>query len=173
MAKRIAVMAVLTLAACGAQQTETTAPETTTTEVNQLGPAIHIERDPTEHLDEALTRATSTTTTTRASRSRPPTTRPQRPAMVGGRVYGVRVVSSTAYCLTSRTADGGRGYVGSVAMNGVPFGSRWLVRSGPMAGQVLEVNDRIGHSSEFDVWMPSCDAAITYGRRQIEVERVG
>lgn len=80
----------------------------------------------------------------------------------------VRRVSSTAYCLTSRTADGGRGYVGSVAMNGVPMGSRWQVDG----GGTYTVNDRIGHSSGFDVWMPSCAAALEYGRRSVTVRRV-
>lgn len=79
-----------------------------------------------------------------------------------------RRVSSTAYCLTSRTASGGRGYVGSVAMNGVPIGSRWQVDG----GGTYTVNDRIGHGSGFDVWMPSCAAALEYGRRTITVRRV-
>lgn len=83
-----------------------------------------------------------------------------------------RTVDSTAYCLTSRTADGGHGYVGSVAMNGQPFGSRWRVLTGPAAGRELVVTDRIGHGSSFDIWMPSCAAADAYGRHNITIERV-
>ncbi len=93
------------------------------------------------------------------------------PAPVVGTGH-VRTVSSTAYCLRSRTADGGRGYDGSVAMNGVPFGSKWKALTGPRAGQVFTVNDRIGHSSQFDIWMSSCAAALQYGRKEIQIERV-
>ena len=105
----------------------------------------------------------STTTTARASRSRTRTT------TAAPRAYGVRLVSSTAYCLRTPTADGGRGYVGSAAMNGVPLGSRWRVVE---TGREYTINDRIGHGSGFDIWMPTCEAAIQYGRRTITVERV-
>ena len=57
-------------------------------------------------------------------------------------------------------------------MNGVPFGSKWKVLSGPMAGRTFTVNDRIGHSSQFDIWMASCDACYQYGRKTIDIERV-
>lgn len=83
------------------------------------------------------------------------------------------MVSSTAYCLTGRMASGRRVYVGAVAMNGEPFGARWEVLSGPLRGRVLIVEDRIGHSSQFDVAMPGdCPAAVRYGRRTIEIRRV-
>lgn len=96
------------------------------------------------------------------------------PAAVAPRpVSGVRSVSSTAYCLTGTMANGRRVYSGAVAMNGVPFGSRWEVLSGPWAGRVLTVADRIGHGSQFDVAMPgNCRAAINYGRRTIKIRRV-
>jgi 3D (Asp-Asp-Asp) domain-containing protein len=83
-----------------------------------------------------------------------------------------RSVHSTAYCLTSRTASGGRGYDGSVAMNNVPLGSKWYVHTGPMAGRTFTVNDRIGSGSQFDIWMSTCDACRQYGSRNIEIERV-
>lgn len=52
-------------------------------------------------------------------------------------------------------------------MNGVPFSSRWRVVE---TGQVLTVEDRIGSGSEFDIWMPSCRAAIQYGRKTVHIE---
>lgn len=81
-----------------------------------------------------------------------------------------RSVQSTAYCLTGSTANGGRPYSGSVAMNDVPMGSRWRVVE---TGQTYTVNDRIGHGSSFDIAMPGrCTDALNYGRRSLTVERV-
>jgi hypothetical protein len=85
----------------------------------------------------------------------------------------VRSVDSTAYCLRGTMANGEQVHDGAVAMNNVPFGARWKVLSGSMAGRIFTVKDRIGHSSEFDIWMSSCDAAWYYGRQQIHIERVG
>lgn len=67
-------------------------------------------------------------------------------------------------------ASGEKVHRGAVAMNGVPFGSRWLVLE---TGQIYVVKDRIGHGSEFDVAMPGdCEAARRYGRRIIHVQRL-
>jgi hypothetical protein len=79
-----------------------------------------------------------------------------------------RRVSSTAYCLTGTMANGQRAHYGAVAMNGVPFGTRVAILSGPRAGTTVVVKDRIGHSSGFDLAYPgNCSAAIQYGRRNI------
>lgn len=165
--------ALALLASCGPPRqvdhtVNATGPTTTTS-----SPPFH---DPTTGIHEALARAT---TTTRPSRSRSRPTNPSGHATGGTanpaqpRAYGVRLVSSTAYCLTGTMANGQRVYAGAVAMNGEPFGSRWLVHTGPLAGQTLTVADRIGHSSAFDIAMPAdCPAAIRYGRRQITIERV-
>ena len=69
-------------------------------------------------------------------------------------------------------ADGNTVYYGAVAMNGVPFGTKYQILSGTEAGQVKTVEDRIGSGSEFDIWMGSCDQAIQYGRQQINIQRV-
>ena len=82
-------------------------------------------------------------------------------------------VSSTAYCLQGTMANGQTVHAGAVAMNGPAFGTQYRVLNGPMAGSVLTVSDRIGHSSQFDVWMASCDAAIAYGRQTITIQQVG
>lgn len=85
----------------------------------------------------------------------------------------MRLVSSTAYCLTGRMANGQRVYDGAVAMNGEPFGARFEILDGPRAGSVLTVADRIGHGSQFDVAMPGdCAGARRYGRRSIHIRRV-
>lgn len=105
----------------------------------------------------------------RVSRSAPRTTvaRPKLPVSATGET---RRVSSTAYCLTGTMASGKRVYSGAVAMNGMPFGSRWYAVE---LGRTFTVEDRIGHSSQFDIWMPSCRAALDYGRRTLTIRRVG
>lgn len=82
-------------------------------------------------------------------------------------------MSSTAYCLTGRMASGRFTYYGAAAMNGVPLGSRYQVLSGPRSGTTLVVEDRIGHSSGFDIAYPgNCGAATSYGRRTITIQQV-
>ena len=83
-----------------------------------------------------------------------------------------RRVTSTGYCLEGTTASGVPVGTGMVAMNGVALGSRWRIHDGPYAGTTLEVTDRIGHSTEFDIWFDDCADAMAYGRRTITVERV-
>lgn len=96
------------------------------------------------------------------------------PSAVQSSAGSTRQVSSTAYCLTGTMASGRRVYWGAVAMNGVPFGSRWEILSGSLRGRVLTVGDRIGHGSGFDVAMPgACGAARQYGRQAITIRRVG
>lgn len=168
--KRLAVAGALALAACG------TTPDAT---IVAAGPANDTNARPVarwEHGDEYHP-PRATTTTTRAARSRPRPAPAPADRRAGGdvpRAYGVRLVSSTAYCLTGTMANGQRVYRGAVAMNGVPFGTRYRIIDGPLAGQVLTVADRIGHSSQFDIAMPGdCAAARRYGRRTITVEHVG
>jgi hypothetical protein len=69
-------------------------------------------------------------------------------------------------------ANGEHVHAGAVAMNSVAMGTRWKVLDGPLGGGVFEVKDRIGHGSEFDVWVPSCDTAKQYGRHQVDVQLV-
>lgn len=105
-----------------------------------------------------------TTTSTTTS-----TTIPSAPTAARG---GIRRVVSTGYCLEGTTASGVPVGPGMVAMNGVALGSRWRVHDGPLRGSTLEVTDRIGHSTEFDIWFDDCADAVAYGRRTIGVERV-
>lgn len=81
-------------------------------------------------------------------------------------------MDSTAYCLTGIMASGQPVYEGAAAMNDVPLGTQYRVIDGPRAGEVFTIEDRIGHSSEFDIAYPGdCDAAIRYGRRTINIAR--
>lgn len=104
----------------------------------------------------------------------PPDPPPAEPAPGPAPASGpARRVNSTAYCLTGTMANGRRVFHGAVAMNGVAFGTRWRILDGPLAGRVLTVADRIGHSSQFDVAMPGdCQAARRYGRRTVTIERL-
>jgi len=85
----------------------------------------------------------------------------------------IRTVESTAYCLRGTMANGRRTHDGAVAMNGVPFGTRFRILSGPLRGKIVTVEDRIGSGSQFDIWMSSCSAARQYGRRTIRIEQLG
>lgn len=63
---------------------------------------------------------------------------------------------------------------GDVAMRPpVPFGTRYLIHSGPFAGKVVTVADRIGDgNTEFDIWQSNCDTALAYGYQDITIERL-
>lgn len=121
----------------------------------------------------ATTEPTPSSVTTLGARQRAP--RPGRrptPATVESRLAWPRSVISTAYgpgCGAGPTASGKEPYVGSAAMNGVPFGSRWRVVE---TAAVYTVEDRIGHGSGLDIYMASCAAARRYGRRGVHLERL-
>lgn len=82
-----------------------------------------------------------------------------------------RTVSSTAYApgcgASGRTANGEWPTVGGVASNSLPMNSKWEVQE---SGRVFRVNDT---GAAFDIYMTSCSAAVTYGRRTIHIRRVG
>lgn len=148
----VAIVILATTAAHAVVARPTPAYKSETPAIPATFPQISVPTD--THL---LSRATSTTSTT---------TTPPAPSHR-------RVVDSTAYCDHGVTASGEWTSGGMVAMNNIEFGAKWRVLDGPMAGRVFRVADRIGHSSTFDVWLPTCDEARQYGRRSIEIERVG
>lgn len=82
-------------------------------------------------------------------------------------------VSSTSYCQGGTTASGMQTYVGEVAGNIWPLGTKLLILSGEHAGEVVTVEDHIGWGSSLDFFDPSCHSAIEYGREQIRVEGIG
>ena len=96
----------------------------------------------------------------------------RRPACQGRATASQLRVTSTAYALRGTMANGERVHEGAVAMNCIPFGTRYRVLDGPRAGALLTVKDRIGHGSDFDIWMPTRSVALTYGRQLITVHRV-
>lgn len=119
--------------------------------------------------------ATSTTARVRAQAAGTPATAarrwPARSEVVERRAGAVRV-SSTAYCLTGTMANGRRTHRGAVAGNRWPLGTRLRVSPSPV-GEVVVVEDRIGHGSELDFALPGdCAAARAWGRRTVTVEVV-
>lgn len=85
------------------------------------------------------------------------------------------VGGATAYCQSGRMADGTYTRVGSVAMNSVRLGTRIRVvgrQAGPGGRRKFTVRDRIGYGSLLDFYMPSCSAAVAWGRRHVRY-RVG
>jgi 3D (Asp-Asp-Asp) domain-containing protein len=104
----------------------------------------------------------------RGSRSRAPAAPSppaKRPAVVR-RSAGSRL-SVTCYVWTgNRTASGVWPRVGMAAGNRWPFGTRLLVEG---VGVVM-VTDRIGHSSQLDLFMSSRSACLRFGRKQLRVQ---
>lgn len=82
-------------------------------------------------------------------------------------------VSSTSYCQSGTTASGKRTYVGEVAGNIWPLGTKLKILSGEHAGEIVTVEDRIGAHSQLDFFTWSCADAWKYGREQIKVEELG
>lgn len=123
--------------------------------------------------------ASGTTTTTarrvapRASRS---AQRPAAPVDAPGDPTGERRwIESSAYTPCSAgqiMANGQRVYDGAVASTVLKRGTKWRVVEGPTAGRTYTVADTGGPRATFDIWMPSCPAAIQYGRPTILIERV-
>ena len=79
------------------------------------------------------------------------------------------VVSSTAYCLRGRMADGTFTRWHSVASNRHRLGTRIRLRLPRkiFGMRTFYVRDRIGYGTELDVWTSSCPAARAYGRRTV------
>jgi 3D (Asp-Asp-Asp) domain-containing protein len=76
-------------------------------------------------------------------------------------------VSSTCYAQAGITASGIHTYVGEVAMDSVPLGTH-IELSRPVFGRRrFTVLDRIGSGSELDVFNPSEDECLRYGRQRI------
>lgn len=97
---------------------------------------------------------------------------PDRMGEAGSKPAG-RSVISTAYCERGAMANGQQVHDGAAARNGVRFGSRFRILSGPLAGKVVTITDRhAAGSTGLDVWMASCDEARGYGRRHISIEEV-
>ena len=69
-------------------------------------------------------------------------------------------------------ASGQQTFVGAVAGNIWPLGTRLQILSGEHKGETVTVLDRIGAYSQLDFFSWSCADAWEYGREQITVEEV-
>ena len=114
-----------------------------------------------------------------ATKSQPTTGQKLRPKIKKRRSWRYRPpairlmrLESTAYCLGGRMFNGRFTHDGAVAVpRSWPMGGWYQVRSGPLKGKVLKAEDRIGHGSQFDIWMP-CSRTAWYGRRSISVAQI-
>lgn len=100
---------------------------------------------------------------------RTPTTEKQSSKKVVAQVRDGRslgIYDVTGYCLNGTMANGQRVQPGAIATlsRRIKFGTRLRI-----AGRIYTVMDRIGHSSDFDIWFDDCDDAIQWGRRRLEV----
>jgi 3D (Asp-Asp-Asp) domain-containing protein len=75
--------------------------------------------------------------------------------------------SSTCYAQAGLTASGLHTFVGEVAMNSVPLGTRILLDRPELGRRRYVVEDRIGHGSDLDIFDPSEAACVRYGRREV------
>lgn len=108
------------------------------------------------------TRAASTPTTARHWPGRSELLTPTTTARPGRRV------SSTAYCLTGRMANGQHTHRAAVASNDYPLGTRLRVSDSPYGPGVFTVEDRIGHGTQLDFAIPGdCAGARRWGRRAV------
>lgn len=76
-------------------------------------------------------------------------------------------VSSTCYSQGSITASGGPVYLGEVANNFLPLGTRILLDHPVFGRREYRVEDRIGWGSELDIYNPSEAACDDYGRETL------
>lgn len=74
------------------------------------------------------------------------------------------VVDSTCYHEGSITASGASVYVGEVANNFLPLGTRIRLDSPAFGLRDFVVEDHIGSGSELDIYGPSESACSSYGR---------
>jgi 3D (Asp-Asp-Asp) domain-containing protein len=82
-------------------------------------------------------------------------------------------LDATAYDQGTITASGEHVYVGEVACNLYPLGTRLQV-SPPVFGlNRFRVEDRIGFGSQIDFYTQSYDQAVEFGRRVERVRVVG
>ncbi len=85
-----------------------------------------------------------------------------------------RQFTATAYALTSRTATGQRPAKGIVAADPriLPLGTRIALRQAGKYSGVYTVGDTGVRGHAIDVWVPSRQEAIRFGRRKVIVVRL-
>lgn len=76
-------------------------------------------------------------------------------------------VTSTAYCLSGRMANGRYVHHGAVANNFLPLGTRIRTSRRVFGRRYFRVEDRIGYGTALDFWTGSCGQARAWGRRRV------
>lgn len=112
---------------------------------------------------KALEQAAKIVTSTKVTQ---PTPVPIVNPATGSTMTLLGTLSSTAYTHTGNNmANGEYPYEGAVACNLVPLGTNLYIEG---YGYFV-VKDRIGHSSQLDIFMDTYQECIQYGRRSIKV----
>lgn len=75
-------------------------------------------------------------------------------------------VEATAYSIDGVMANGEWTHYGAIAADDLPFGTRVLIN-----GEVFVVKDRFGggYTNAIDIYMPSYDDAIQFGRQYLTI----
>lgn len=161
--RRVVILATLTTSLLIFVATAVAAETSSTTQTGQVATMALAETAPvvvaTKRQQTTGRKLKPTAKKRRSWRYRPPAIRMMR-------------LESTAYCLGGRMANGLYTHDGAVAVpRSWPLGGWYQVRSGPLKGKILKAEDHIGHSSQFDIWMP-CHRTAWYGRRSVAVAQI-
>ena len=76
-------------------------------------------------------------------------------------------MSSTCYSQGTITASGEHVYLGEVAQNTLPFGTRIVLDHAVFGRRDFTIEDRIGSGSQLDFYNPSEAVCFQYGRQRI------
>ena len=88
-------------------------------------------------------------------------------AVISGFSHPHYVVSSTCYSQGSITASGRPVFIGEVASNQFPLGTRIVLDRPAFGRREFVVLDRIGYGSELDFYNPSEATCVRWGRREV------
>lgn len=77
------------------------------------------------------------------------------------------IADTTGYCDHGTMASGQYTHWGAVASNRHPLGTKIKLSRRVDGRRYFRVLDRIGWGSELDIWFPSCDRAVRFGRRTV------
>ena len=89
---------------------------------------------------------------------------------VWGRSWIINMITTaivTAYCLLGTMASGNQVYDGAVACpRAIPLGTKVCIEH-----KLYVCEDRTAkkYDGRYDIWMSSCDKAVQWGKRKLEV----
>jgi 3D (Asp-Asp-Asp) domain-containing protein len=81
---------------------------------------------------------------------------------------GVQNYSATAYCLKGKMANGQKPHRGAVATDSLPLGTKVHIDAGKYTG-TYTVKDRGVHGKRIDIWVPTKNEAVNWGRRTVKL----